>query len=64
MYICVCNGITERQIRACMAERESCSMDDLQRELGIATQCGRCEGYARQCLSILPDRSGEIARAA
>ena len=49
MYICLCNGITENEIRSCVRQG-ACCMADLQRELGVATQCGRCEAYARELL--------------
>jgi bacterioferritin-associated ferredoxin len=49
MYICVCNGITDRDIRSCV-QQGACCMADLKRELGIATQCGRCEAHARELL--------------
>ena len=50
MYICVCNGITDQEIKACVAQGASC-MADLQRELGVATRCGRCQTYAQEMLS-------------
>ncbi|OGA30252.1 MAG: hypothetical protein A3I01_19940 [Betaproteobacteria bacterium RIFCSPLOWO2_02_FULL_65_24] len=49
MYICICNGITERDLHNCIRQG-ACCMDDLRRELGIGTQCGRCETHARLCL--------------
>jgi bacterioferritin-associated ferredoxin len=50
MYICVCNGITDGDIRRCVREGAACCVADLQRELGVATQCGRCETHARELL--------------
>jgi len=41
MYICVCNGITERDIRSSI-DAGARSFGDLQRELGIASGCGQC----------------------
>ncbi len=41
MYICVCNGITERDIRNAI-DAGARSFGDLQRELGIASGCGQC----------------------
>jgi len=49
MYICVCNAITERQVRACV-DAGAASLDDLQFELGVATCCGRCAGTACEYL--------------
>lgn len=41
MYICVCNGVTESEIRSSI-EAGARSFGDLQRELGIASGCGQC----------------------
>ncbi len=49
MYVCICKGITDREIKACV-ERGASSVADLQRELGVATCCGRCEPCARELL--------------
>jgi bacterioferritin-associated ferredoxin len=49
MYICICNAITERQVRASV-DAGAASLDDLQFELGVATCCGRCAGTACEYL--------------
>ena len=41
MYICLCNAITERQVREC-ARSGACSVDDLASQLGVGSGCGRC----------------------
>lgn len=41
MYICNCNGITEKEIRGAV-ELGCETMTALQRELGVATCCGKC----------------------
>lgn len=45
MIVCVCKRVSDREI----ARHASAGMDfdDIQRQLGVATQCGRCEGCAR-----------------
>ena len=50
MYICLCNAITERQIRAC-AEDGMCTLGDLERCLGVGTGCGRCKHAAKEVLN-------------
>jgi bacterioferritin-associated ferredoxin len=50
MYICICNGITEREIRAC-AEQGACSMRDLEKCLGVGAGCGQCKKAARELLN-------------
>ena len=49
MYICVCNAITEREVRECAA-RGCASLDELQVELGVGTCCGRCRPVAKEIL--------------
>lgn len=46
MIVCVCNRVSDRDIARHV--RGGMSFDDIQLELGVATQCGRCEGCARQ----------------
>lgn len=41
MYVCNCNGITEREIRGAL-ELGCASVDDLKRDLGVASCCGKC----------------------
>ena len=45
MYVCICNPVTENQIRAC-ASRGACTLPDLQAQLGVALQCGQCASAA------------------
>ena len=50
MYICVCNAVTERQIREHLAGATDARMRDLHRELGIATCCRHCCRPARELI--------------
>ena len=56
MIICVCRRISDREIAR--HARAGMGFDDIQFELGVATQCGRCEGSARdvvaQCSGTCP----------
>jgi bacterioferritin-associated ferredoxin len=45
VYICLCHGITDTQIRSCVAEGAR-TLCDLSSELGVATQCGNCASSA------------------
>jgi len=49
MYVCLCNAITDRQIRKAAAAgvRDLCG---LQRELGVAAGCGACKDVASEIL--------------
>ena len=49
MYICLCHGITESQIRVCVREGAR-TLCDLRGQLGVATQCGSCESQACELL--------------
>jgi bacterioferritin-associated ferredoxin len=50
MYICICNAITERQIRAC-AEQGVCTLSELECQLGVGIGCGRCRQAANDVLN-------------
>ena len=41
MYVCICKGITDTQIRAAVTDGAS-SVQDVRNTLGVASQCGRC----------------------
>lgn len=47
MYVCVCKGITDRQIKAAVNEGAT-SMAKLRRSLGVASQCGKCTCLTRE----------------
>ena len=63
MIICVCRRISDREIAR--HARAGMGFDDIQFELGVATQCGACESSARdvvaQCSGICP--SANISQA-
>ena len=50
MYVCVCNAITDREIRAA-CDLGARTLEDLQATLGVATCCRRCSDCARKVLS-------------
>lgn len=56
MIVCVCHRISDRDIARHV--RAGMGFDDIQLELGVATQCGRCESCARdvvaQCSATQP----------
>ena len=56
MIVCVCRRVSDREIAR--QARAGMSFDDIQFELGVATQCGNCESCARdvvaQCSSGHP----------
>ena len=50
MYICLCNAVTDRQIRA-VATGQDCSVAGLYRLLGVQPKCGKCVPTVRDILS-------------
>jgi bacterioferritin-associated ferredoxin len=65
VYVCVCNGVTDGQIREA-AQQGARSVHDLQSCLGVATNCGRCQPYAAELLEevLLPTNRPVCAQAA
>lgn len=58
MYVCICNAITDRDIRDA-ASGGATNLWDLQSTLGVATGCGSCK---RQALDVLSDcQQGDTA---
>lgn len=49
MYVCVCQAVTDRQIRQAV-EGGARTLKDLRRDLGVTRDCGRCACCARECL--------------
>ncbi len=49
MYVCICNAITDKQIRKA-ADAGARNLWDLQRELGVAVGCGSCKEMASDIL--------------
>jgi bacterioferritin-associated ferredoxin len=49
LYICICNGVTERQVEECVRSGVS-SLDELTTQLGVGAGCGRCRDCAAECL--------------
>jgi bacterioferritin-associated ferredoxin len=48
MYICLCNALTDRDVRA--KSGEGCSVSMVYRSLGCEPQCGKCVPFVRQML--------------
>jgi bacterioferritin-associated ferredoxin len=49
MYVCICNAITDKQIRDAAASGVS-SLWELRNELGVASNCGKCREWASKML--------------
>ncbi len=60
MYVCLCNAITEQEIRQAAAQGVT-ELQGLKDGLGVATCCGTCESCACE---ILQDATTCLAQAA
>jgi bacterioferritin-associated ferredoxin len=52
MYVCVCNGITEREVRGAIRDGAT-TMRQLCAELPLANRCGRCGDTVREMLDAV-----------
>lgn len=50
MYVCLCKGITDSQIREAASQGAS-SLSQVRRQLGVASCCGKCASTAREILN-------------
>jgi len=56
MYVCICNAVTEHEVRECARKGATC-VEDLTLQLGIAAGCGRC----RECAAeVLEEAQGKV----
>ena len=49
MYVCICNAVTETDIKNAVKEGANC-MHHLQSKLGASSQCGSCACDVSACL--------------
>lgn len=63
MYVCLCKGITDTQIRAAVQEGAS-SLREVHASLGVASQCGKCgimaRDIVRESLNDLTDADQQL----
>ena len=46
MYVCICKGITQKDIQN--AVEEGASLRDIRKTMGVATECGSCGQCAKR----------------
>ena len=63
MIVCVCNNISDREIRQAV-DLGITTMDELRRDLGVATCCGQCASYAEDVLRTHLAQTAESAASA
>jgi bacterioferritin-associated ferredoxin len=49
MIVCVCAGVSERKLRAVIADGAT-TMREIERRCGAGAGCGSCRPAVRQCL--------------
>ncbi len=63
MYVCLCKGVTDTQIRAAVADGAS-SLREVHNTLGVASQCGKCgiiaRDIVRESLDNLADNQQQL----
>lgn len=42
MYVCICKGITEKQIQEAITSRNTKNPKEILKSLGVGTDCGTC----------------------
>jgi bacterioferritin-associated ferredoxin len=50
MYICLCNGITDKQIKNAVRQEGVGNVRDLKHSLNVGNQCGRCVQMAQDII--------------
>ncbi|WP_018410707.1 (2Fe-2S)-binding protein [Methyloversatilis thermotolerans] len=50
MYICLCEPVTERDIKTAVQERGCRTVRDIAGELGCCRDCGRCVRAAKEVI--------------
>jgi len=42
MYICICNGLRERDVKSVASCQQNICAEDIMQQLGFQPQCGKC----------------------
>ncbi len=58
MYICLCNGFTDRQVRS-NAQASGGSVGQLYKSLGCSPKCGKCVPVVRDMLRGIEGQNGD-----
>lgn len=58
MYVCVCNAVSDKSIKQAVQQGHD-SFDAIQRELAVATCCGRCKPFAQEIIRQCVDQQQE-----
>jgi bacterioferritin-associated ferredoxin len=59
MYVCLCKGVSDRTVKACIREGAD-TVSEVGRACGAGTDCGSCRGMIRD---LLEEHEEEAAAA-
>lgn len=51
MFVCICQNVTDHEIRRAVRERGLTRLREVRDHLGVASQCGRCARCAKDVLA-------------
>jgi bacterioferritin-associated ferredoxin len=49
MYVCICNAVTDRQIKTAVQEGHG-TFEKIQQQLDVGSCCGKCEPHAKEVI--------------
>ncbi len=50
MYVCLCKAVTDKQLLDAIDDGTA-DFNELQEQLGVATNCGACREYAQELIN-------------
>ncbi len=59
MYVCLCNGITDRDIEQAVADG-ALTLNEVKHRLGVSSQCGSCAETAQQVIDLCHSADPEL----
>lgn len=62
MYVCLCKGITERDIQNAVDRGESFST--IRRNMGVSSECGTCTETAKKLVKLTQQQMRELEHLA
>jgi bacterioferritin-associated ferredoxin len=64
VYVCICNGFTDGQVRS-VCEQQKCRVSEVYKALGCAPKCGKCVPTIKELARIQPSIAAfaEVAAA-
>lgn len=62
MYICICKGITQKQLEDAVNSRQGLSTKDVLKALGIGSDCGTCVEDAAERMLQSSNKTPQVAK--